>query len=111
MRWPTLIALAMALGICGWVSAHADASQTADLPSTASTTDFASTTALPDDWFENTPPAAPSKTNSTQPATDPPDLRAEGATPVAPLPPAIFMGPLGIGLVALASYRLRKKGI
>jgi hypothetical protein len=37
-----------------------------------------------------------------------PALRAEGSA-IAPLPPALLLAPIGITMVAYATYRLRKK--
>jgi hypothetical protein len=115
MRWPTLIALAIALGICCvHGSAQAEPGKSSDFPSTSSKTDLTGGGSSPeDDWFETSQSSAAVNPDSSDPTAtiDPPELRPDGATPIAPLPPAVFMGPLGVGLVALASYRLRKKGI
>jgi len=36
--------------------------------------------------------------------------RLDDSAPIAPLPPALFIGPMGIAMVGWASYRLRKRG-
>ena len=104
MRWP-LVAIAMMMAVGCWADrARAQATQPANSSPTAEQP-AARDAFAKDDWLvgDDRPQSV------SPPAVQPLDVQPD--TLVAPLPPAIFMGPLGIGLVALASYRLRKKGL
>jgi hypothetical protein len=106
MRWPLVaIAMTMAISYCA-DSARAQTTQPADV-SSPTAKDLGSGGAFgEEDWLIR----GDRPQSVTAPTVQPLELHPD-ATLVAPLPPAIFMGPLGIGLVALASYRLRKKGL
>jgi len=111
------VAIAMAFGVSLVVTAWAQAERgdrVVDFAAAATNADLTGGAAPPaDDWFALTDTTAPvepapvhfvpSPTIATTPA-----LRAEGSA-IAPLPPALLLGPLGIAMVAFATYRLRKK--
>ena len=114
------VAIAMAFGVSLVVTAWAQAEpgdRVVDFAAAAINADLTDGAAPPaDDWFALTDTTAPvepapvhfvpSPTIATTPAL--PALRAEGSA-IAPLPPALLLGPLGIAMVAFATYRLRKK--
>jgi hypothetical protein len=117
MRWTFVaIAIALSIWICAGTWAQA-AEQRVPLDFSAAATDAdlggGAEPPAGEQWFVMTDTAAPERelfsAASTKDDVTLPPLRAEGASAVAPLPPAVFMGMLGIGMVAFASYRLKKR--
>jgi hypothetical protein len=117
------IAIALTLGIASAADTRASAdADAADPPApdfsfVATSADLGSDSgALDESWFvlTDTAPALPETQALALNAAsidEPPalTLRTEGAPPAAPLPPPLFLGALGIGMVAVASYRLKKR--
>jgi hypothetical protein len=107
------VALATAIAICTVAakSAYAD-DRAAQADHAAATTSVTEVSYSPDDWVLSPDHEFPVVTFVTQASPSalpiPPALRPDSGA-VAPLPPALLLGPLGIGLVGYATYRLRKR--